>query len=373
MKYNKILLVIITAFILFGCNDVKFDEYFEEINNTKNYPALSTEQSNYITDLCLIYNGRPNNKITYNKESLKPYIYYTDGNGKANFLFDGFLLLEIVGSNGKTMESNPEMTNMKEWNWYLDQQFKEDVALSAMDQVLDSLAKTGITPKRKRKIVIGIPTPHQSDKVFGTVEGKVLKMDNIADRVSAAKWFIDDALRRYEQKGFKHLDLAGFYYNNESAKEDGDSIIPLVATYLKTKSMTFYWIPYFGGPGAKDWKKLGFDIAYQQPNYFFKKSTVANMPATRVNDAAHYASKYGMALEFEFDDNITDTLYQRKFNEYCDGFKKEQVFEKSPIAYYEGGGTWFRMYKSENDTIQALYRKLSTIIIERQQKADSFK
>ncbi len=358
---------------MYACNDVKFDQYFEDINNTKNYPALFSAQTNYITDLCLIYNGRPNNKITYTKESMKPYIYYTDENGKMDFLFDGFLMLEIVGSNGRSMENNPDLTNMSEWKWYLDQQFKDNIALSAIDQVLDSLAKTGMSPKRKRKIVIGIPTPYSSTKTFGTIDGKTLKMDNIADRVSAIKWFVDDALRRYEEKAYKHIELAGFYYNNESSKEDGDSIIPQVSVYLKTKSMTFYWIPYFGGPGAQNWKKLGFDIAYQQPNYFFEKSTDANVAATRINDATHFASKYGMGLEFEFNDNIIDTLYQRKYNEYFDRFMTEKVFERSPIAYYEGGGTWFRMYKNENPTIQALYRKLSKKIIERQHKADSLK
>lgn len=368
IKY-KFFVLLIAALGISACNEVDFEEYFAELDNTRNYPELFSAQTNYVTDLCLIYNGRPSG-IKYTKEIMRPYVYYTDKQGNPNFLFDGFLMLEIVGPDGRPIYTQPDNTNTTLWNWYLDKQFQEGIAISAINQVLDSLAKQNVVPERKRKIVMGIPVPYQSNMAFGLIGGKEMKLNTVENRAAATKWFIDETLRRWDEKNYQHLELAGFYYNEEHARDKGDSIIPITAQYIKSKSKTFYWIPYFGGQGAKDWKKLGFDVAYQQPNYFFTKSTVAGMPATRINDATHFASKYGMALEFEFDDNITDTLYQRKFNEYYNGFVKEKVFDSAPIAYYEGGGAWYRMCTNPNAKVNDLYHKLAEMIISRQKKAD---
>jgi hypothetical protein len=374
---RKLFYILISVgFIFSACTEVDFDEYFGDINSVKNYPEFYSAKSNYITDLCLIYNGRPNaatSTLINTKEAMKPYVYYTDQAGKVQFLFDGFLFLEIVGPDGSTLQNKPEKANMETWNWYLDRQFDDNLAISAVDQVLDSLDKLNIKPLRKRKIVIGIPVPLSSNLVFGTIDSKEITMNTVANRVMTTKWFIDETLKRWDEKGFKHLELAGFYYNEEHTRDLGDSIMPQTAAYLKSKDLTFYWIPYFGGTGAKDWKKLGVDIAYQQPNYFFKKATTAGVPASRLNFATHFASKYNMAVEFEFDDNITDTLYQRKFNEYYQCFVDDKVFEYSPVAYYEGGGTWYRMSKTGDNLVSELYHKLATMIVSRQKRADQLK
>ncbi len=371
-KKSIIILSLVSLFFT-ACNDVKFDEYFNQINSVKNYPVFYSTNTDVIADLCLIYNGRPNPLVEYTTETLKSYVYHTDKNGKINFLFDGFLFLEIVGSNGRSLENNPDLTTKKEWTWYIDQQFKTGFAIPALNELLDSLEEAGSVPMRKRKIVIGIPTPYESKKSFGVIDGENLVMDNIKSRVKAVKWFIDSVLENWNQSGFNHLELEGFYYNEEHTRNEGDSIIPLISEYIHEKEKRFHWIPYYGGQGARDWKKLGFDIAYQQPNYFFVKSTESNIPVTRLNNTAHFASKYGMALEFEFDKNIKDTLYQRKFNEYFDVFEKELIFKISPIAYYEGGGTWHEMSVSKNDTIRSLYEKLSLKILERQEKLNKYK
>lgn len=359
-----------------ACEEVDFDAYFEDINATKNYPEFYSAKSNYITDLCLIYNGRPNaavSTLVNTRDAMKSYVYYTNENGNTQFLFDGFLFLEIVGPDGSTLQNKPEKATMEIWNWYLDRQFEKNLAISAVDQVLDSLHQLNINPVRKRKIVIGIPVPLPGNTVFGTVNASEIRMNTVANRVTAVKWFVDEALKRWDSEQYKHLELAGFYYNEEHTRDQGDSIMIHTSAYLKSKNLCFYWIPYFGGTGAKDWKKLGVDIAYQQPNYFFKKSTSAGVPASRLNFATHFASRYNMALEFEFDDAITDTLYQRKFNEYYQCFVDDKVFEKSPVAYYEGGGAWYRMARSASPDVVSLYHKLATMIVSRQNTADALK
>ena len=71
------------------------------------------------------------------------------------------------------------------------------------------------------------------------------------------------------------------------------------------------WIPYWQAKGHEDWKRLGFDVAYQQPNHFFNKS----IPDSRLDEACAVARKNGMAMEFEFDERATiaapDTFYDR--------------------------------------------------------------
>lgn len=322
------------------------------------------------TDLCLIYCARPSPMVEYTRETMKKYLIYEDDKGKSQFLFDGFVIFDIRGAANQPLENNPDAVSMEHWSRLLDRYFQPGWAISAIDEALEDLKNQKTVPRRKRKIYIGIPVPYAHTREFGEVYGTRLTMDNVENRTKAAKWFVDEALRRWKAANFRHLDLAGFYWVEEHARDQGDQIIPEVAEYVHTQGYPLVWIPYFGSQNAyaKDWKKLGFDRAFYQPNYFFVSATRAGVPPSRIDDAVKFAATHGMSMEFEFDHNVKDTLYQRKFEEYIRGFTHNRVFSDVPVAYYEGGGAWALMATSNDAEVQKLYRKLAEIIVARQRK-----
>ncbi len=336
-----------------------------------NYPPYYSGINGHITDLCLLYCARPYPMVPYTKETMKKYLVYSD-KGQTRFLFDGFILLDIRSTTNQPLENNPLTATQNEWTLLMNRYFEEGWAASAIDQALEDLKAENIVPVRKRKIVMGIPVPYAHKFSFGTIDGKRMTMETVESRIRAAQWYVDEVLRRWQDKKYKNIELAGFYWVEEHARENGDQIIPVVSDYVKAKGYRMVWIPYYGSANAfaKHWKSLGFDMAYQQPNYFFVRATQLGIPATRLYDATKFASDNGMAMEFEFDHNVFDTLYQRKFTEYVDYFERNKVFERTAVAYYEGGGAWPLIADTNNPDIRALYQRLAGLIADRQEKAD---
>ncbi len=366
-------LVTLPALLLFAltsCSGDEFKDHMEEISGVYNYPEMYSATNNYISDMCLIYHGRYDAPVSYDKESMKPYVYYTDSTGKKQFLYDAFLFLEIKAADNTWFEGNAANVKQDKWQWIMDRQFEDGYGISAIDEIVDDLSAEGITPIRKRKVVVAIPMPYPSKNVWGTLDGEQMVMNNDAHRLKVVKWYIDEVQKRWKASNFKNLELAGFYWIAEKLT-DSRTLLLDVKSYVKQTGHYFYWIPYFGADGGKDWKQYGFDVAYQQPNYFFVKSTVAKVPATRLNDACQFASRNNMGLEFEFDGNmLTDTLYQRKYTEYIDYFKANKVFDEAPIAYYEGGGYWNKIATSTDPVLVKLHKRLADLIAERQRRAD---
>lgn len=347
---------------------------FSQFPKITNYPPLLSGRNNYTSDLCLLYCARPYPLVQYTKNNIKKYLVYQDENQKTQFIFDGFILFDIRGADNQPLENNPSAVTQANWTAMLDRYFLDGWAASAIDRALNDLKNENIVPLRKRQIYFGIPVPYEHNNYFGVVDGETMTMSTVELRVKAAKWFVEEVLKRWDEKQYQNIELAGFYYVEEHARDKGDEIIPQVADFVKSKGLRIVWIPYFGNVNkfAKDWKSLGFDMAYYQPNYFFVNATKAGVPVSRLDDATKFASEHGMAMEFEFDHNVyNDTLYQRKFSEYINYFEKNNVFQRTSIAYYEGGGAWGQIANSQDKDITTLYRRLCEIISNRQHKADS--
>ena len=85
------------------------------------------------------------------------------------------------------------------------------------------------------------------------------------------KWYIDELVKRFKAAKYRNLELSGFYWVAETNNYCGQLTVP-ISEYIHSLGKLFYWIPYWQSKGAEDWKALGFDVAYQQPNHFFNHS-----------------------------------------------------------------------------------------------------
>ena len=58
---------------------------------------------------------------------------------------------------------------------------------------------------------------------WGELDGKELHPSNEdaqgrADRVTIAKWFVDETLKRFSEKDYGNLQLIGFYWQEENGR-----------------------------------------------------------------------------------------------------------------------------------------------------------
>lgn len=322
--------------------------------------------TNYISDLVLLYHGGTH-RLDYTEAELAPYISQFES-GKRNWLFDGFLFIEFKDNKG-TMYAEGyggQPAGKNEWMWLLSRNFESGKGVSALNSALGKLYKRKEMPKRTRKVILTLPEPIKGFENWGLPGAKKLNFNNYSDRVEACKWYIDYAISEWKKQNYDYLSLDGFYWIAETQR-NSDGILNEIGNYIRSKGLKFYWIPYMYAEGAEKWKDAGFDIAYQQPNYFFQ----LDRPKTLFDRAFYNSNNYNMGLEMEFDDSITEQAFRTRYYDYLEAFQKAGAWDNKPIAYYEGGGAWYRMFRSTVPEVKKAYDDLVDIIIKRQLKEDS--
>ncbi|MDD4158988.1 MAG: DUF4855 domain-containing protein [Proteiniphilum sp.] len=312
--------------------------------------------------LALIYDGGAHRSIRWNAEHFAPYVS-TRINGAENWLFDGFLFLEIKDGKGRGFASGYEKLPARktEWENLLNNYFKEGNAIHALNEQIGNIRKESGNHKKftKRKIVLSLPEPIPGQVDWGMLEERPLRFSNQKDRLEACKWYINYAEKLFQKANFENVELVGFYWLAEEATNSRD-LAKDVANYVYSKQYDFYWIPYFTADGYSEWKKLGFNVVYYQPNYFFNES----VPYERLQETCDRAQKFQMNLEIEFDEralkNNKDWGYRLK--DYLDVFEQNGVFDSLNVAYYQGGDAFYRLSQSKEQADIDLHQRLVKII-----------
>lgn len=327
-------------------------------------------------DMVLIYHGGTH-RNSWTQEELAPYVTYVDPEtGDEDWLFDGFLIIETSDGAGRDMlapvypdEFTGRLGRKVEWENQLNRQFTKDNGIDALDKLITVKSDEIGAPKRKRQIVVCLtePAPGQTD--WGSLDGKVLNFNSQADRLAAIRWYIDQIIERWNVLSPQNLELAGFYWTAESP-HISQVILPTIKSYIRTKSPNymFYHIPHWRSALRSQWKKLGFDISYQQPNVFFMDS-----PNHEVKDAIEYANNLGMSLEFEFDENALSSYnYQKRdiFLQYYNQFQDLGIWESYPLTYYQSARAWSAFVRSTDARDQEITKLLGRVIVDRQKRAD---
>ena len=328
--------------------------------------SSSPKKSLNIRDMVLIYDGGAHRNIKWDKDHFAPYVSLENENGKKDWLFDGFLFLEIHdGTRGFASGYQKLPTRKVEWTNLVDNYFREGNAIMALNTHISEVKSKASTKEyTKRKIVITVPEPIPNQKDWGEINGKSMDFSKQEDRMEAIKWFIDYAMESFKKANPKNLELTGFYWVAEEATNSRD-LVEHVAEYTNKHGRSLYWIPYFKSDGYNEWKELGFDQAFYQPNYFFSEER----PITQIQKACEDAEKYGMSMEMEFDDRaLAKNGWGYRMKDYIRVFEKYGVWDKMEVAYYQGGDAFYKLYHSDNPQDKALYMQLAEIIAKRQRE-----
>lgn len=323
--------------------------------------AQSYQTADDVQDLALIYQGG-SHRLDWTVDEFRPYVVHEFSDGTKDWLFDGFLFLEFKNGSGRHYTVGYEKLNARkgEWAWLLDRIFEEGKSLSALDAcITEQIAELG-KPGFKHQIVLGLPEAILDQKDWGELDGRTLDFSKEEDQLAATRWYIDELMKRFKAAKYKNLELSGFYWVAETNSHCGELTVP-ISEYIHSLGKLFYWIPYWQSKGAGEWKALGFDVAYQQPNHFFNHS----IPDSRLDDACAFAREHGMAMEFEFDEKATadreNSSYAR-MKAYIDHFEKNDVFNSSALAYYCGNRGVLTLHESKNPADHALMDRLARLI-----------
>lgn len=329
-------------------------------------PETTIPSVSRTSDMVLIYYGGQQRPV-YNTSQLKHYIFRENGD-QFDWLFDNFLFLEIKADiNGKAYDFGSATSytlkpTKAEWEWLIYKNFSSTYGPSAIEKVLDSLDRKGHKVPSKRKITFGIPAPIIGTQ-WGAIDKQELDFNKNEDRLKAVKWYVDQTIAQFKAKNYKYLELDGFYWIPESASTDLP-MMKLAVDYVHQTNHKIYWIPYNYAPNADKWKEAGFDIAYQQSNYFFELDKSIYIMSRALN----FAKDNGMSMEMEFNAKIFQPGFLKLFYDYIDLYDKYGVWDSPSVAYYEGGGAWMQMATTKDPDVFKAYNDLADIVARRQKK-----
>ena len=320
-----------------------------------------------IRDLVLIYQGG-SHRMDYNAEQLRPYVVHEDRFGNRDWLFDGFLFLEFDSGKGVSyhVRGSAPLARKEDWAWLVDRHFESGKGIAALDDCIAAAVRELGEPPFRHKVVIGIPEPPRGQKDWGELEGRKLDFSNEEDRIAACKWYADLLEERFRSSGFRHLELAGFYWLPEILRQSRE-VTRALGDYVRSKGLRFYWIPYYTAQGYSEWRDLGFDAAYLQPTYFWNRK-IGN---ERVDRACELARTYGMGLEMEFDMRASvksEECRRDRGMGYMSSFRRNGVYRSSAIAYYEGGGGVYYFTKTTAPEDRAFIDTLAYFIRDRRHR-----
>ena len=320
-----------------------------------------------IRDLVLIYQGG-SHRMDYNAEQLRPYVVHEDRFGNRDWLFDGFLFLEFDSGKGVSyhVRGSAPLARKEDWAWLVDRHFESGKGIAALDDCIAAAVRELGEPPFRHKVVIGIPEPPRGQKDWGELEGRKLDFSNEEDRIAACKWYADLLEERFRSSGFRHLELAGFYWLPEILRQSRE-VTRALGDYVRSKGLRFYWIPYYTAQGYSEWRDRGFDAAYLQPTYFWNRK----IGDERVDRACELARTYGMGLEMEFDMRASvksEECRRDRGMGYMSSFRRNGVYRSSAIAYYEGGGGVYYFTKTTAPEDRAFIDTLAYFIRDRRHR-----
>lgn len=319
-----------------------------------------------IRDMVLIYDGGDHRTVDWNSRQFAPYVATDPHDGSApEWLFDGYLFLEIIASPERGFASGyrPEGARKQEWIGLIDKYLSPERDIAALNNCVGEMRRRIDAPFHRRKVVLSLPEPLPGQTDWGEIDGRSLDFNHDADRVTACKWYIDLLIERFGDAGLDNLQLCGFYWLAEEATNTR-TFVAQVADYIHQKGLDFYWIPYFKSDGYDQWRELGFDHAYLQPNHFFNNS----IPDSRIDETCRLAEEADLSLEMEFDERaLEEHGWGARMTAYIDSYERNGIFDTRNLAYYQGNDAFARL-KNGSAADRALYDRLARIIARRQRE-----
>lgn len=365
-KYIPSLFFVILVFIL-SCKSMdKADKNSIEFQK-KNSSILKVDRP---LDLVLIYTGGSQRSSGwFNSEHFAPYVSVKREDGTYDWLFDGFLFLEINDGKWSFWGNHGSVPARKtEWSKLVDTFFTPSENIFALDHQIEKIKKIKNNDDFvKRKISIVIPEAKDNHQNWGELDGEKMNFNSLDHQIKSIKWYVDYVLKKFDSSRLNNVELVSFYWvvENNPAKI---RITEEIKEYVHGKGYDFYWIPNFLGLEQINinWKNIGYDRAYIQPGYFYR----SDKDSVRLRESCEMVNGYGLNPYVEVDNRalIRNENWGYRLHKTIDVFDEFGFWDSKAIAYYQGANTFYSLYHSDEKDDNDLYMRLINIIADRQKE-----
>lgn len=329
-----------------------------------------------VRDLGLIYAAGGPDRPDWTRDELRPYVAHTFSNGETHWLFDGFLFVEFHTRDPKLgwIDLIPIKTDVppmkRNYVEYMDKLFASGTCLDALDKEIGELKKEIGDPGFRHKVILTLFVPYGGSG-WGKLNGREMNFENFDDKVEVVNWMLNQLVARFNAAHYENLELVGMYWPFEELRQEAGELALAVSEKVHAKNLKFCWIPWYKAPGSDRWQDYGFDMVYQQPNYFVWPKAEKQ----QLDDACQRARDYNMGLEFEagpkcLSDNTADgndpVEYAGRFKAYLTAFKKQGAKTHAPIAYYTDTKLLLQFTQNPTKQNRQLADELARFIVDRQ-------
>ena len=300
----------------------------------------------------LVYSGGPK-RPAYTVDDLRHLLSVVDSTGRSTGpLCDGVILTEYQAVSGRYYMpwTNGTPATGEDWTRYLDSIFATGGPLTRLDS---AAARVGSV-----SVAIMVPYPHSQVDTLHFV-GREYDMAREADRLAIVEAYLHEVIRRLHNLNLPKLSVSAFYWLHEEVVDSDTEVVSSVARAVHKQGMRFLWIPWWGARNATHWRALGFDEAWQQPNYFFHPDVA---PA-RLDSAVERARSAEMGLELEFDGRLfSDPRFADRLQPYLAVLEKAPALRRKSLVIYEGAGALIQLSRSSDAAHRGLYERLVAVL-----------
>lgn len=275
-----------------------------------------------IHNLCLLYTGGQETAgiHRYHIDQLRPLAAYISEAGVIQDQFmDGFLLLAQYSPllNGRAyaadLKGPPSL--QEDWNALFNEYFHDNCNLPALDNCAGEITRQLPTESRglSLKVVLAIPTPDQRCTNW---DQKGWSLADSRGRIDAIEWAMQDLSSRWQRAGFKHLQLAGFYYMDEQGAWN-DPVMQAFTVLCRNYGVGSFAIPGISSAWITEFKRAGFGGVALQSSHAFRDMPGCP-PGYLLKCAANIAREFKMGMEVELPYNVMQPGGREKLREYLD-------------------------------------------------------
>lgn len=275
-------------------------------------------------------------------------------------LFSGVVFLGLrEAGNGRWFAA--WMNSTRSADATLDDWYAYTDTLTAENGPFRRLDAAAASAKRKLSLAVMIPALARGRTTLELGGGGV-GVVTASDRERIYGAYIDTLRLRFDRGAFAHLRLDAVYWLDEAvwgptASGTDEPKPAIVAAHRR--GLKVFWIPYYGAGGASRWRELGFDAAWQQPNFFFDSS----LSSARLDTAVQRADAAGMGLELELDKRVvTDSASRRRLRESVLALRGAR---QRDLTVYDGGGALYELFTSSRPELRAAALEVAHFLCQR--------
>ncbi len=328
---------------------------------------------------------------------LDHYVAHRNRSGNPDdWFFDSFLFLNVKAPDGRdfcadinvgtTMSGegdfhavcSPTPATLDDWRSLLDYYLGSDGAAATLDRTIADHEKTlGGAPATRQNVVFMVPYPHVTQRSFGSLDtGRSLNFSvegqNLTkateQRLAAAQWYVREVRRRWDERGFRHLNLLGVYWMFETVyrgwEVDDHWLLKELRRTVREQGLRFLWIPFWSAHNVHaldDYQRYYFDVAFLQPNYMFYRS------GKSLEKAAMAARRRNAGLEIEYYLELNEPIAVQderhsRFRDYLNGGVHYGYMKDAVCAHFHGVDSLGRMRVHDDPREREFYEDIYSFV-----------